>query len=212
MECDSRVLYDNEGPVNRWENTFYNHREHTAPIAQFWWCVVDRYICQREEIGHTGFLHLCRKIFPGIDEKQQIVIIYWLATGHLARLVFIVGYKRGVYIGVVGRTSCVPITWKCQQVAQHRRSTRLLLGAAGEFLWNFGNPNSILWLQVGRVVSSNSLQIDWICSKYTAKNSSPFSPYDKGIYPGKFCYSKLCICTKLHQLICNATWTFSSIY
>ena len=31
IECNDRVLYDNRGPVNRWKNTFYNHREHTAP-------------------------------------------------------------------------------------------------------------------------------------------------------------------------------------
>ena len=34
MECNDEILYDDRGPVNRWENTFYNHREHTAPISK----------------------------------------------------------------------------------------------------------------------------------------------------------------------------------
>ena len=33
MECNDRVLYDNGGPVNRQENTFYNCRECTAPTS-----------------------------------------------------------------------------------------------------------------------------------------------------------------------------------
>ena len=50
MECDDGVLYDDRGPVNRQENTFYNHREYTAPTAQPFMLDAKPYMWRRSSV------------------------------------------------------------------------------------------------------------------------------------------------------------------